>query len=177
MPATAESPIVQAGRAALEVAMVSGESTVTSAFASSPMKLLAPRSRGKSVWACTSSFGGGLVAGDQTRLDISPRLRCPLFSRHASFHQSLPQSRRLAVLRTRRKPCWRRMHCLFSRLIRFKPSRNRITRNARSFISLTAPDWCCSTGLHPAAPPVANAGRFPVSRAGTMFSFPANGFC
>lgn len=71
MPATAESPIVQAGQATLEVAMVSGESTVTSVFASSPMKMLAPISRGKSAWACTSSFGGGLVAGDRTRLDIS----------------------------------------------------------------------------------------------------------
>jgi urease accessory protein len=34
------------------------------------MKLLTPRARGPSVWAYTSSFGGGLVAGDQTRLDL-----------------------------------------------------------------------------------------------------------
>jgi urease accessory protein UreH len=34
------------------------------------MKLLTPRARGLSAWACTSSFGGGLVAGDQTRLDV-----------------------------------------------------------------------------------------------------------
>jgi urease accessory protein len=58
------------GRATLEVELVAGESAVTSAFASSPMKLLAPRSRGQSVWVYTSSFGGGLVAGDQTRLDL-----------------------------------------------------------------------------------------------------------
>ena len=51
--------------------MVSGESTVTSAYASSPLKLLTPRSRGRSVWAYASSFGGGLVAGDQTRLELS----------------------------------------------------------------------------------------------------------
>ena len=57
------------GRAWLEVERVFGESTVTSAFATSPMKLLTPRSRGLSAWACTSSFGGGLVAGDQTQLD------------------------------------------------------------------------------------------------------------
>lgn len=50
--------------------MVFGESTVTSSFATSPMKLLAPRSRGRSVWAYTSSFGGGLVAGDQTHLEL-----------------------------------------------------------------------------------------------------------
>ncbi|HZI33597.1 MAG TPA: urease accessory protein UreD [Candidatus Binatia bacterium] len=68
---TTDSPAVQAGRATLEVAMVFGESTVTSAFASNPMKMLTPVSRGKSVWAYTSSFGGGLVAGDQTQLEIS----------------------------------------------------------------------------------------------------------
>lgn len=53
--------------------MVCGESTVTSSFTTSPMKLLAPRSRGRSVWAYTSSFGGGLVAGDQTKLDVQLR--------------------------------------------------------------------------------------------------------
>ena len=60
-----------AGHAILEVGVVYRESTVTSACATSPMKLLTPRARGSSVWAYTSSFGGGLVAGDQTRLDVS----------------------------------------------------------------------------------------------------------
>jgi urease accessory protein len=60
-----------AGHAILEVGVVYRESTVTSACSTSPMKLLTPRARGSSVWAYTSSFGGGLVAGDQTRLDVS----------------------------------------------------------------------------------------------------------
>jgi urease accessory protein len=66
------------GLAQLGVEMVSGESTVTSSYATSPMKLLAPVSRGQSVWAFTSSFGGGLVAGDQTRLELQlgPGTRC-----------------------------------------------------------------------------------------------------
>src|SRR5260221_2506152 len=64
-----ESPI-QRGSAQLTVESVSGQSAVTSAFASTPLKLLMPRSRGQSVWAYTSSFGGGLVAGDQTRLEL-----------------------------------------------------------------------------------------------------------
>jgi urease accessory protein len=34
------------------------------------MKLFTPRSRGPSVWGYSSAFGGGLVAGDQTRLDL-----------------------------------------------------------------------------------------------------------
>ena len=64
------APQNRSGHATLDIGMVFGESTVTSAFATSPMKLLTPRARGQSVLAYTSSFGGGLVAGDQTRLDV-----------------------------------------------------------------------------------------------------------
>jgi urease accessory protein len=66
------------GRAALEVQSVQGLSAVTSLFATSPMKLLTPVARGPSVWAYTSSFGGGLVAGDQTQLEIrlGAKARC-----------------------------------------------------------------------------------------------------
>jgi urease accessory protein len=70
---------VGSGHASLEVSLVSSQSTVTSAFATSPMKLLTPRSRGRSVWAFTSSFGGGLVAGDQTRLDLVLRSETKCF--------------------------------------------------------------------------------------------------
>jgi urease accessory protein len=71
-------PAVSGGQATLEVEMVFGESTVTSAYSATPMKLLTPVSRGLSVWAYTSNFGGGLVAGDQTRVDltIGPEARC-----------------------------------------------------------------------------------------------------
>ena len=58
------------GRAHLEVELVFGESTATSSSATSPLKLLTPCSRGKSVWAYASNFGGGLVAGDETRLEL-----------------------------------------------------------------------------------------------------------
>ena len=58
------------GHAALSVEVVDGLSSVISLRAHSPMKLLSPISRGKSVWACTSSFGGGMVAGDETVLDL-----------------------------------------------------------------------------------------------------------
>lgn len=68
------------GRAALSVDLVCGQSAVTSALARSPLKLLTPRARGRSVWACTSSYGGGLVGGDHTRLDLrlGPETRCYL---------------------------------------------------------------------------------------------------
>jgi urease accessory protein len=68
--ASAEKLPIQRARAQLTVECVSGQSTVTSAFAQNPLKLLTPRSRGQSVWAYTSSFGGGFVAGDETRLDL-----------------------------------------------------------------------------------------------------------
>jgi urease accessory protein len=58
------------GCAHLEVELVLGESAATSSSATSPLKLLTPRARGKSVWAYATNFGGGLVGGDETRLDI-----------------------------------------------------------------------------------------------------------
>lgn len=61
----------RAGQAALSVERVQGESAVTACYATSPMRLLTPRSRGTSVWACSSSFGGGLLAGDETHLDLA----------------------------------------------------------------------------------------------------------
>jgi urease accessory protein len=70
MVVLAERPVIAPGQAKLEVEMVFRQSAVTSAVASSPMKLLTPVARGQSVWAYTSSFGGGLVAGDQTQLEI-----------------------------------------------------------------------------------------------------------
>jgi urease accessory protein UreH len=74
------------GQACFEVEIVSRESSVTCAFATNPLKLLTPRARGQSVWACTSSFGGGLVAGDQTRFDIriGPGARCYLGTQAAT---------------------------------------------------------------------------------------------
>jgi urease accessory protein len=58
------------GHGTLEIQFVAGQSAVTGVRSTSPLKLLAPRPRGQSVWAFTSSFGGGLVAGDQTQLDL-----------------------------------------------------------------------------------------------------------
>jgi urease accessory protein len=58
------------GEGGLEVEMVSGQSAVTATWATSPLKVLVPRPRGQSVWAYLSSFGGGLVAGDETSLSL-----------------------------------------------------------------------------------------------------------
>lgn len=58
------------GGGALGVEMVGGKSAATTVWAASPLKLLVPRSRGPSVWAYLSSFGGGLVAGDETSVNV-----------------------------------------------------------------------------------------------------------
>lgn len=58
------------GCGGLNVEVIAGESAVTAAWAVNPLKILVPRPRGPSVWAYLSSFGGGLVAGDQTQLEI-----------------------------------------------------------------------------------------------------------
>ncbi|MBM3875877.1 MAG: urease accessory protein UreD [Verrucomicrobia bacterium] len=68
----------RSGHAHLQCERIAGKTAVTSSFATSPLKLLTPRSRGESVWAYLSSFGGGMVAGDETRLDLhaGPGTRC-----------------------------------------------------------------------------------------------------
>jgi urease accessory protein len=59
------------GAGHLRIELSAGQSTATSVRAHSPLKILVPRSRGRSVWACLSSLGGGLVAGDETSVTIT----------------------------------------------------------------------------------------------------------
>lgn len=58
------------GSARLHVGCHQGTSFVASLQSTSPLRLLAPVSRGPSVWAYASSFGGGMLAGDETQLDL-----------------------------------------------------------------------------------------------------------
>lgn len=83
------------GAAGLEVALVDGLSAAVSVRSRSPMKLLTPLARGQSVWAYTSSFGGGMVAGDQTRLDldIGPGARCHVGSQASTKIYRNPEGR------------------------------------------------------------------------------------
>lgn len=64
----------------LEMTRVRGATVVTRARAHSPLKLLVPRVQGPSAWAFTSTYGGGLVAGDDIRLDVNlgPAATCLL---------------------------------------------------------------------------------------------------
>ncbi len=58
------------GSAELRVGTVAGRSAVLRSQARNPLRLLTPRTQGNSVWAYTSSFGGGMVAGDETSLHV-----------------------------------------------------------------------------------------------------------
>jgi urease accessory protein len=94
---------VNTGEAHLHIGNVAGRSTVIRSKARNPLRLLTPRARGESVWAYTSSFGGGMVAGDCTRLElvIDAGARCFL-STQASTKiyrnpQNLPCSHELAA--------------------------------------------------------------------------------
>jgi urease accessory protein len=59
------------------------------------MKLLIPRPRGRSVWACIGSFGGGFVAGDETNLNVrlGHKARCFLTTQASTKIYRNPRSR------------------------------------------------------------------------------------
>jgi urease accessory protein len=60
----------QAGHGIISVALVDGLSTVTACAGRSPLKLLATAARAETAWIYSSSFGGGLVAGDTVSLSV-----------------------------------------------------------------------------------------------------------
>ena len=58
------------GTGSLAIARHGARSLVTRAYATSPLRLLNPANHGTAAWVYTSSLGGGLVDGDNIRLDI-----------------------------------------------------------------------------------------------------------
>jgi urease accessory protein len=58
------------GHGRLRIATVRGRSVVIERQASSPLRLLSPRSHGTAAWVTTCNFGGGLVDGDDVRLTV-----------------------------------------------------------------------------------------------------------
>lgn len=59
------------GSGHVELALVNGRTEIVRARAHNPLKLLCPRRQGSAAWVVASTYGGGLVAGDETTLDIS----------------------------------------------------------------------------------------------------------
>ena len=68
----------RAGCGAVELRRVCDRTVVTRARANSPLKILNPRSAESSAWVFTSTFGGGLVAGDQLALSVDVGENCSL---------------------------------------------------------------------------------------------------
>jgi urease accessory protein len=64
-----------AGSGCLRFASVAGRTVVTRASAAAPLKILNPRNVGASAWAYLATYGGGLVGGDQIRvqIDVGPQ--------------------------------------------------------------------------------------------------------
>ncbi len=93
-PAKTRAPALN-GCGRLEVEVVAGQSTAISVRAVTPLKILVPRARGESVWAYLSSFGGGLVAGDQTSVDLrlGENARCLLSTQASTKVYRNPGSR------------------------------------------------------------------------------------
>lgn len=76
--AEASATRAKAGWGELKIHRVAGQSAAIAAQAHSPLKLLVPKSRGPSVWAYLSNFGGGLLPGDAIdfHLDIGADATC-----------------------------------------------------------------------------------------------------
>jgi urease accessory protein len=74
MAAAAAATPQAAGRGDIVVRAPRDASVVTRTFASSPLRLLNPSNHGRAAWIYTSTFGGGLVDGDDIRIaiDVGP---------------------------------------------------------------------------------------------------------
>src|ERR1044071_5749315 len=68
---SSDAALRAAGAGRVHCALVQNRSVVTSIQSNSPLKLLTPRSRGRCAWVVISSFGGGLVAGDQLTINLA----------------------------------------------------------------------------------------------------------
>ena len=70
MEPVATPSIAAIRRAAIAVAPGPRGSTVTRAYAESPLKWLTPGNSGSAAWVFSASYGGGLVGGDHLALDV-----------------------------------------------------------------------------------------------------------
>jgi urease accessory protein len=66
-----DGPGLPAGRGWIDVVRRGERSVVTRALATSPLRLLTPRNHGRGAWIYTATYGGGLLGGDDIRLDVS----------------------------------------------------------------------------------------------------------
>lgn len=74
------SPFTAAGDGLLRFARVGSRTIVHRAFATSPLKMLTPRTTDCAAWVYFATYGGGMVGGDGIRLtvDLEPGARAVL---------------------------------------------------------------------------------------------------
>lgn len=70
-PDAADSGRGRPGHGALDFERCGASTVLRTMRGTSPLKLLAPRNHGHGAWVFVATFGGGLVAGDAIRLDVS----------------------------------------------------------------------------------------------------------
>ena len=64
-------PSLRTGAGHLGVSLVEGLSSVTASAATDPLKVLVSTPRGRCAWAFTTTYGGGLLAGDRIDLRVA----------------------------------------------------------------------------------------------------------
>jgi urease accessory protein len=69
-PPTSRPVHTAPGRGLLRIIRHGSRSVADRVYATSPLRLLTPRNHGHAAWIYTSSYGGGLVDGDQISLEI-----------------------------------------------------------------------------------------------------------
>ena len=70
---------LRTGTGRLGVSLVEGLSSVTASGATDPLKLLVSTPRGRCAWAFTTTYGGGLLAGDRIDLRVDVEAGASLF--------------------------------------------------------------------------------------------------
>ncbi|MEO2037022.1 MAG: urease accessory protein UreD [Planctomycetaceae bacterium] len=70
---TASAQSIRHGYGTLEFELVAGRTVVSRAEAYNPLKWLVPRRSTPAAWAFSTTFGGGLVAGDQIEMQVGVR--------------------------------------------------------------------------------------------------------
>ena len=74
--AAATREIWKAGRGSLQFKSVRGRTVLTEARATNPLAIVSPRTRTDFAWAVCATLGGGLLAGDEIRINVSVAPNC-----------------------------------------------------------------------------------------------------
>src|SRR5215475_7707624 len=86
---------VRPGTGRLQFEQVRGTTVLTRAVATSPLRVLNPKSAGRSAWVYLSTYGGGLVGGDSVDVAIDAGPRAEVLIATKVYRSSCGASQRL----------------------------------------------------------------------------------